>query len=387
MTNDTGKTKRYCQKCRTRHSFKSHCKVTKTTQDSQPKASRKRRRQELISHHNPSVRQRAQHRKPTKLEGDASCPVCLEVKGRQHQLGCGHSLCQECYTSMTAHLTTDDKILWSCGRPWGPAVKMPRCPMCRADMFRGKAGTYLCDHRPHTKPRSFPLVSQLTLFERDDEDEFPMDREQLLEEQMQEEQEEQDYLEDAHLQDLSILSDAIGYLAKWQQYGSPVITRVMEHFAGEIIMNQYGRERPDLKTEMAREGVCLDHAQALVVGQLVEIYNCLFTVDPPNDPYGWEGQVIGELRRIFGQSTWVTRVDLEKLGLQNENRQLRLQLQVAPGVNNLNEGDPLGLEELADETVDQDLWGAVTTADQIDWERLDTSETSLMAPMLIFTAS
>ena len=350
--------------------------MTKTTQDSQPKASRKRRRQELISHHNPSVRQRAQNRKPPKLEGDASCPVCLEVKGRQHQLGCGHSLCQECYTSMTAHLTTDDKILWSCGRPWGPVVKMPRCPMCRADMFRGKAGTYLCDHRPHTKPRSFPLVSQRTLFERDDEDEFPMDEEQLLEEQMQEEQEEQEYLEEARLQEVSILSEAIEYLAKWQQYGSPVITRVMEHFAGEIVTNQYGRERPYLKTEMAREGVCLDRAQALVLCQLVEIYNCLF-MDPPNDPYGWEGQVIGELRRIFGQSTWVTRVDLEKLGLQNENRQLRLQLQVPPVVNNLNEGDRLGREELADETMDQDLWGAVTTADQIVWERLDTSETSL----------
>ena len=73
----------------------------------------------------------------------------------------------------------------------------------------------------------------------------------------------------------------------------------------------------------------------------------------------------------------MTRVDLEKLGLQNENRQLRLQLQVPPVVNNLNEGDRLGREELADETMDQDLWGAVTTADQIVWERLDTSEPSL----------
>ncbi len=345
MPLNTGKSKRYCSTCHCRHGYQLACSQEKEKEKEKQKRyryrhrhhhrtppstqsqskSRKRRHQELVSCNDPNIQTNTrsvglglslgQKQKQYKPKDD-TCPICLEVRGRQQTLGCGHSMCPECYASMTQP-DPSSRV----GVP--PAKKAAKCPLCRAEMFRGQESEYYC-RTSYRHRRSYRLVETLSLDDSDDEDDFPLTEQEMLEEFEREEQEEQEERDFGLAQDMMLLSEALELMYRWKNLGGDLISNAMEKMADLMAgaPDAY-LKRPDVVREKSRLGLQLDRAQARLVCQLVEIWNALYTVDPPEDPYGWEGQVLGELRRLFGYSTWVTQVDLEKLRPQNEAMGIR----------------------------------------------------------------
>jgi hypothetical protein len=112
-----------------------------------------------------------------------------------------------------------------------------------------------------------------------------------FEEYSQEEDELRESLEEEIISDeLKLLYEAAPALLNWRKLGGQNITREME----EALIGE--------------STIQLTPEQNTVLIRLMDIWYNLFSVAPPSSPYSQTGQILGELRRIFGKSSWVTKI-------------------------------------------------------------------------------
>jgi hypothetical protein len=299
MTLQNSKTKRYCHSCHTRHGFQRDCHEihkqiemgSEKPSNASPNLIRKRKHGDIIlkpeETNNPS-RASMTRKKPFSVSFECqSCPVCLEVRGKQQKLGCGHGLCCDCYQGI---ITSD------CSS---------KCPLCRAAMFRGES----CSYRMYSRTGGYQRMYQLSARRPVTDDSYSEDDslDEYGEYNDYDEQHERDFSLNMETGDHLLLNEAVETLSQWKTQGGDLISHEMESVAHYLTSGQHGGSLAE------RYGIKMNSVQASLVSHLVEIYSTLYTVSSPEDPYGRYGLIIGELRRVFGYASWVTEVDLEAL--------------------------------------------------------------------------
>lgn len=310
-------TKRYCHHCCNQHGYRSDCykptkrtktakttkrtKMTKTSKRGTKRVTNNRQRksdqlmkigQGLLCPSNTMATERLR-----KTAAPENCPICLDVRGKQNRLGCGHHLCGDCYGRL---LKSDSGS---------------KCPLCRAQMFCGKSIKYRVykDHHQQRTMTLFDAESLITMFqslvdEIDQEFDYTPPTYEDFEEYWESEEQWWKSLEDEKASDeFTLLYEAAPALLDWRKQGGQVITREMEAAAErEEMTDQLGEiERI---TNAGQKTRLLTQEKKSVVIRLIDIYQNLFSVSPPSEPYSQTGQILGELKRIFGYSSWVTEI-------------------------------------------------------------------------------
>ena len=304
MSQRKGTTKRYCSDCHTQHGFRREChEASKTKSTRSTRSTKLKRKRDTYQSDFPEIcvktfDKKAQKTPPfmTVCPSCPSCPVCLEVRGKQKKLGCGHQLCFDCYASISKN------------------EEGSRCPLCRADMFRGKSGTYRM--KPNHGQRTVTLVEELRFEEVSDDDVDDDYDEMDLETQLREEREWVEIQEQEEASDQFVLTFEVAPdLKKWKELGGDLISHELEVAAKYLVYKEdFIRDRA-WGEQMLEWITCaeFDKPHAEVICRLMDNYGTLNSVSPPKDPYGPTGLILGELRRVFGYSSWVTTVDLDVL--------------------------------------------------------------------------
>lgn len=330
------KTQRYCRGCHTSHSYRADCLMEcgccngqshlkqKKKQHNQPKqkqttpTSTRKRKHNLLTEitmswqedqptspkHNRKNSQN-KNQKKTEKPTETSCPVCLEDKSLR-LLGCGHGLCQGCYGEITQK-------------------EGSKCPLCRMALFRGEARNYGVRHNlrgTRRRQRSYRLVGMPTQREREEEEEALRELEEM-EMESDEESELSDSDQDAdQFHDEMLLSEACFVLKQWRKSGGDVISKAMEQLAfqyqGLTVQEANSGDRLPYQTQQLAQCLSVEttRSQLEIVCHLIDIYNEIYSLEPPEDIESWSAQVLGELKRVFGYATWVNRVDLDDLERQ-----------------------------------------------------------------------
>ena len=104
-------------------------------------------------------------------------------------------------------------------------------------------------------------------------------------------------------------------LQQWKLLGGDLISHEMESVADCLNSkdNHPLHGIPYGEYLAKKHGITMSQEQAVSISELVAIWDSLYSVDPPEDPYSRYGLIIGELRRIFGYASWVTQVDVASL--------------------------------------------------------------------------
>ena len=306
MKIESSETRRYCPSCNSSHGYQNECKdmaklLKKRTKSKKPSKKRKRHGLNLRTDENTSyLKPILSTKKQITLSRESrACPVCLEIRGKQQPLGCGHGLCHECYHG----------IIDSDG--------LSRCPLCRADMFRGKACSYgitltkRCFHRmPRGTIKQYRLFAICDDLDSSDDDLIydSSDETESLDEY------DREFQINMEMGDKILLTDAKITLKHWKMLGGDTISHEMESLAmnTNVVAYPFEEERPD-DLIVTQSDFKMTYIQAMLVCHLVDIYSQLYNVGPPSDPYSHDGLIIGELRRIFGYSSWVTGLDMDTL--------------------------------------------------------------------------
>jgi len=145
------------------------------------------------------------------------------------------------------------------------------------------------------------------------------------EDEDEDEREEEEYQQAIQIGDNLLLTDASVTLEQWRAHGGDTISHDMGLVAYALTCNvehplngkQYGMWLADMYN------IKMSATQASLVSHLGEIYATLNTINPPDDPYSHNGIIIGELRRVFGYSSWVTKDEFEKLSTDSRQSQFR----------------------------------------------------------------
>ena len=293
MTRANGRTHRYCSICHQRHAPKANpsClaklaseKTMTTSKRSCSKVNRKRKHSETVTTSDMDYTFKNKTKKETskKVVIPKQCPICLEDRGHQHTLGCGHGLCKECYSTLVK------------------SNKSARCPMCRADMFRSKA----CDYRiSNVRHRTWSLTNENA--EVEDLPNLTWDWDSESESELEwDSHYVGDDPEHVVASEELLLLEAADALDGWKRLGGETITREMEYKAFSIIS-----EDPRLIRQVRNNQTKVNQEQAVLVVQLSELYDNMSywgMTYPPENPYSESGSIIGKMRLAFGYSTWVT---------------------------------------------------------------------------------
>lgn len=280
-----GDTKRYCGGCHKSHGYQKACntpigKIRKRMKTNRVSSGCRLRKNQYLLNNGETTLVSAKKQKVITSTKPEQCPICLDDKGTHMKLGCNHSVCPECYDGLTKNRH---------GR---------RCPMCRAQMFRGLDRIYRCHSRNgmfsyfvgrHNKQMRLDLMTEPEL---DDELEY-VDSDEYYSDQ--DSDDEYDEVEDNF--QLYIASQQ---LYSWRMYGGDLISKQMIAEANQYHCPSTSETR--WLTEIGQKRCIV--GTNLILG-IVDTFNFLYSVDPPEDPYNTHGLIIGELRRVLGYSTWI----------------------------------------------------------------------------------
>ncbi len=331
------KTQRYCRGCHTRHSYRADCLMEcgscngqshlkqkhKQQKQKQPAPTPTRKRKhDLLTEINQSWQEdqptspkhnlknsQKKNQKKTEKPTETSCPVCLEDKSLR-LLGCGHGLCQGCYGEITQK-------------------EGSKCPLCRMALFGGEARNYGVRHNlrgTRRRQRSYRLVGLPTQREREEEEEAlreleEMEMESDVESDVESELSDSDQEAD-QFHDEMLLSEASFVLKQWRESGGDVIGKAMEQLAFQYqdltVQEANSGDRLPYQTQQLAQCLSVEttRSQLEIVCHLIDIYNEIYSMEPPEDIESWSAQVLGELKRVFGYATWVNQVDLDVLESQ-----------------------------------------------------------------------